>query len=186
MSQERKESVGTVMLKNTRGSFLSLFKAKPFNDGEGEPKFQANFLMYKGTSDGDRNIRACEAAIDAVIREYEDEKGKRFPDLEDLDKKNIAYRSGENKRGEALYEGYENAMFVSARNSRRPLVIDRDKTPLVEEDGRPYSGCILNAKIRFWIQERIRLGLNKPDDPKLVAAETEAAEIAERQKRRKA
>lgn len=40
--------------------------------------------------------------------------------------------------------------------------------------------------IRFWIQERIRLGLNKPDDPKLVAAETEAAEIAERQKRRKA
>lgn len=38
------------------------------------------------------------------------------------------------------------------------------------------------ATIRFWIEERIRLGMNKRDDPKLVSAEALAQRIEVKQK----
>ena len=39
---------------------------------------------------------------------------------------------------------------VSAKSKTRPLVIDTDKTPLAEEDGKPYVGCYVNAIIEFF------------------------------------
>ncbi len=37
--------------------------------------------------------------------------------------------------------------------SGRPVILDRDKTPLQAEDGRPYGGCYVHAKVEFWAQE---------------------------------
>jgi hypothetical protein len=50
------------------------------------------------------------------------------------------------------YEGYAGTMSLKAANAKRPLVIDRDKTPLAESDNRPYSGCYVNAIIELWAQ----------------------------------
>jgi hypothetical protein len=44
-------------------------------------------------------------------------------------------------------------MFVSSRNKTRPLVIDRDKSPLTAQDGRPYAGCFVHASIELWAQD---------------------------------
>ena len=33
-----------------------------------------------------------------------------------------------------------------------PLIIDRDKSPLLETDGRPYAGCYVNAKVSIYAQ----------------------------------
>jgi hypothetical protein len=49
--------------------------------------------------------------------------------------------------------GYEGNLFFNAYNTVRPLVIDRDKTPLVAADGKPYSGCYVNAIIDVWAQD---------------------------------
>ena len=35
----------------------------------------------------------------------------------------------------------------------RPLVVDADKSPLVAEDGKPYSGCYVNASVELWPQD---------------------------------
>ena len=44
-------------------------------------------------------------------------------------------------------------MTIKASTKKRPVVIDRDKTPLVEDDGKPYAGCYVNAIIRLWAQD---------------------------------
>ena len=44
-------------------------------------------------------------------------------------------------------------MFISARSKSRPTVVDRDKTPLTEQDGRPYGGCFVNAIVELWAQD---------------------------------
>jgi hypothetical protein len=33
------------------------------------------------------------------------------------------------------------------------LVIDVNKSPLTEEDGKPYAGCFVNASIELWVQD---------------------------------
>jgi hypothetical protein len=42
---------------------------------------------------------------------------------------------------------------VSSRNKVRPLVLDRDKSPLTQSDGRPYAGCYVNGSIELWCQD---------------------------------
>jgi hypothetical protein len=61
-------------------------------------------------------------------------------------------RKGNLKRdkGEQVYAGFEDMVYVAARNTTRPGVYNRDGTPLVEEDGKPYAGCYGNVEIDVW------------------------------------
>jgi hypothetical protein len=51
------------------------------------------------------------------------------------------------------YDGYEGMFVIASNNRTRPTVVDRDLTPLVEEDGKPYSGCYVNGTITLWSQD---------------------------------
>ena len=53
----------------------------------------------------------------------------------------------------ANYDGFEGMLYISARNSLRPLVIDVNKSPLTGEDGKPYAGCYVNASLELWAQD---------------------------------
>lgn len=125
-----------ITLTNVRGSFLEIFRAKSVNDGE--PRFSGNFLIAK---DDTKNIKKVRDAIDSLIKEKN--KGKALP----ADK--IFLRDGDEKE----YDGFEGHWFVSAANKKRPQVVDRDKSPLAEEDGKPESGDIVNVVIRAWWQD---------------------------------
>lgn len=59
-------------------------------------------------------------------------------------------RSGEDK---TQYAGFEGAMYVSANNPARPLVLAADTSPLTEADGKPYAGCYVNAVLEIWPQD---------------------------------
>jgi len=52
-------------------------------------------------------------------------------------------------------DGYgEDVMFINANNKARPEIRDRDgRTPLAEEDGRPYAGCYVHAILQLWAQD---------------------------------
>jgi hypothetical protein len=51
-------------------------------------------------------------------------------------------------------DGYgDEVMFVSASSAKRVPVVDRDLTPLMEENGKPYAGCYVNMSIRLWAQD---------------------------------
>lgn len=124
-------------LKSVRLSFPSLWRKAKFN-GE-ETKFEATFLLDKATNA--ELVKKIQSRIAELIKT--DLKGAK------LGADKLCLRDG----ADTGYDGYENAFSLKASNNKRPLVIDRDKSQLEEEDGRPYSGCYVNAVIELWVQQ---------------------------------
>lgn len=133
-----------IKLANVRLAFPQLFEAKTVN-GEGEPAFSATFLMPTNHPAAAELRQAFEAI-------GKDKWGAKWPavkkEIEAKDR--MALHDGDTK---ADYAGFEGNLFVSARNKSRPLVIDRDRSPLTAADGRPYAGCYVNASIELWCQD---------------------------------
>jgi len=50
------------------------------------------------------------------------------------------------------YDGCAGMWMVKASNGKRPTVINRDKSPITEEDEVMYAGCYVNAIIEPWFQ----------------------------------
>lgn len=124
-----------IIIKNARISFPSLFKKAEFDGNVG--KFEATFLMDK-TEHADV-IAKIEAIIDAECKEA---KIKRpSPDK-------ICLRDGDHSD----VDGYAGCMSLKAANNKRPTVINRDKTPITEEDDIIYAGAYCNFIIDFWVQ----------------------------------
>lgn len=124
-----------VILQNVRLSFPSLFHKAQYQGNE--TKFEATFLIPKG----DKVISQIEKAIKEAAEEKfgvgKVPKGMKNP-LIDGDEKE--------------YNGYEGMVAVKASSSRRVTILDRDKTPIVEEDNKIYAGCYVNAIIETWVQ----------------------------------
>lgn len=132
-----------VALKNVRLAFPKLFKAEAVNGGE--PTFSAAFLFAPDHP----SVAAIKEAIEQVGQA---KWGAKWPQikkgLEAQDK--VALHDGNTKSDMA---GYEGNLFINASNKTKPLVLDRDKTPLDSADGKPYGGCYVNASIEIWAQD---------------------------------
>lgn len=125
-----------ITLNNVRISFPSLFHKAVFN-GE-ETKYEATFLINK-QSQADL-IEKLEDAVREKIKV--DLKGAK------LGADKICFKDGE----DIDYEGYAGHMSIKASSNRRPLVIDRDRSPITEDDNVIYAGCYVNAIIELWAQ----------------------------------
>jgi hypothetical protein len=125
-----------IKLSNVRLSFPSLFRKAVFS-GE-ETKYEGTFLLDKATQ-ADK-IAEIEAAIKAMVKDGL--KGAKLP----ADK--ICLRDGD----DVEYAGYAGHMSIKASSSKRPMVLDRDRSPLAENDNRLYAGCYVNAIIELWAQ----------------------------------
>jgi len=137
-----------VQISNSRIAFATLFEPKTVN-GEGEPRYSAVFIIDPKSD----NAKTLAAAVKAVATEKWG--GKAATVLAELQKKGrVAYSTvpKTNSNGE-VYDGFEDTHSVNASNKARPLVIDRDKSPLNQSDGKPYSGCYVNASIELWAQD---------------------------------
>lgn len=133
-----------VKLQSVRLAFPQLFEAKTVN-GEGEPAYSASFLLEPD--------HPAIAEIKAAMEQLGKEKwGAKWPNVkkEIEGKDRTALHDGDTK---ADYTGFPGNYFISARNKTRPLVIDRDKSPLTTQDGKPYAGCYVNASIELWCQD---------------------------------
>lgn len=121
-------------LKNVRLSFPSLFQKSVYNGVEG--KYEASLLLDKN-SQADQ-IEQIKKAIEECKTSSKIKVG--------TDK--IFLKDGDNYD----YDGYQGHMVIKVSTNRRPTVVDRDKTPLVEDDGVIYSGCYVNAIVGCWAQ----------------------------------
>lgn len=130
-----------IKIENVRLSFPSLFKKSVFNGVE--TKFEATFLFKKGSP----THKQVEKAIDEFIEE-------RFEGKIPKGLKITALKDGDEKE----YDGYEGMMALKAGNTKRCMLIDADKTPLAEEDGRLYAGCYVNAILDFWYSDHPKGG----------------------------
>ncbi len=137
-----------IKLSNVRLAFPALFEAKGINGGT--PVFSASFLLSPDHPD----VKNIKETIDKVGQE---KWGARWPSVKNgLEKQDkLALHDGDVK---ADYDGFAGSLYVNANNKTRPLIIDRDKTPLDSSDGKPYGGCFVNASIELWCQDHATHG----------------------------
>lgn len=124
-----------IKLNNVRLSFPSLFKPAVFNGVEG--KYEATFLIPKSD-------KAVKAQLDAAIKALLVENKAKVP----ADK--ICLKDGD----ESEYDGYAGNWSIKASNKDLKGRI-RDRNPkviLLEDDGKIYAGCRVNAMVEFWFQ----------------------------------
>jgi hypothetical protein len=138
-------------LQNVRLSFPALFRAEAFKQGD-EPKFKATFLIPKNSP---LHAEVEKAILETVRTKYGAKAEKIIQQIRNNPNK-FCYQDGDTKS----YDGYEGMMALSAKNGVRPLVIDRDKTPLTEADGRPYAGCYVNATVEFFTYDNSGIGVS--------------------------
>lgn len=125
-----------VILKNVRLSFPSLFKHEVYA-GESTEKFAATFLIQKSDKS---TVNALENACkQALIDKYGDKipKGFKMPIVDGSEKEFIG----------------EDNISIKATTKKRPTLINRDKSPIIEEDNILYAGCYVNASIDVWVMD---------------------------------
>ena len=126
------------MLKNVRLSFPSLFKTEWYAGADTE-KFAATFLIPKSDTKTVTAIeQACKQALVEKYGEGKVPKGFKMPLVDGDDKE---------------YQGYADHVCIKANTKKRPTLVNRDKTPIVEEDNILYGGCYVNASIDIWVMD---------------------------------
>jgi hypothetical protein len=123
-----------IKIANGRLSFPSLFKKASFN-GSDDGKYEATILFPKSDTE------TYDKIMDAIEQCKKDNKVKVPSDKTFI-------KDGD----EVDYDGYEGMWAVKASNKVRPTVVDRQRTPLVEEDNIIYAGCYVNVFIEPWAQ----------------------------------
>ena len=145
--------MATLMVKNARLSFPSLFQHAQYK-GESLDKYECTLLVEKDTPMAEEiQIAIKEAGTESL--------GKK-----DWSKAKLCLQDGDDKD----YDGYENMWALKATTKKRPLIIDRDKSPLVEDDNVIFAGCYVNAKVSIYAYR------NQYGD--FVAAQLEAVQFA--------
>ena len=131
-------------IADARLAFPNLFKAKAGPDG-GEPSFSAALIIPPNHP----IIPKLNAAFERLAKEKWGEKGPAIvKQLRAQDR--LALHDGATKAG---YAGYDGNMFINTRSKMRPTVVDRNKVPLSEEDGKVYAGCYVNVSLELWAQD---------------------------------
>lgn len=130
-----------------RLAFPQLWKAESINDGE--PRFGAVAII----DPEDPVVDKLRAAVKEVAKAKWADKAPAI--LKKLYEDNrVCFKEGPktNSSGD-IYTGFEDMFHLNASNPTRPLVIARDKSPLTEQDGKPYAGCHVIMSVELWAQD---------------------------------
>lgn len=119
-----------------RLSFPSLFREATFG-GESTGKYEATFILDK--KDHAELISKIKEKIGTMMK---DELKTKLPS----DK--ICLKDGDEMGRDEMV----GKMVIKASTKKRPLVINRNKSPITEDDNVIYAGCYVNAIITLWPQ----------------------------------
>lgn len=145
-----------VKLSIARLSFPDIWEAVQFQ-GTGPFAYKASFLQSEDqvvhiqTPDGWKKT-TMQKVIDQVAAEQWKAKAASVLKAISGDPQKCCWYDGNLKE----YDGYEgNFVLATSRgqDKGRPLIMDADKTPLTEKDGKPYAGCYVNATVEVWAQD---------------------------------
>ena len=158
-----------VRIENARLSFPDLFEAVQYQ-GTGPFNYRCTLLVnsedypctYKN-AEGKTVKTTIKKVIETVAKNKWADKAAKILQVAPTSKAGICFVDGNTKE----YDGYADKWALSAtrpQDKGRPAIVDRDKTPLVAADGKPYGGCYVHASVEFWAQDNghgktIRCGL---------------------------
>lgn len=136
-----------ILIKNVRLSYPSLFKASGM-EGQ-EPKYNATFLIAKDSD----TAKQIEAEIERVAQEAFGDSYKAIIKKQNSGDRRLL-KDGDTKltKDGDPADGYPDHFYLKAANKVKPRVVNRDRSELTEEDGKPYGGCFVNAQIDIWAQ----------------------------------
>ena len=140
-----------VKLATVRLAFPNLWVAKEFKAGDGKPRYDASFLIKKGSD----NDKAIQAGIVQAAKEAFGEKWERTLAGLKGNSNKFAYSDGDLKD----YDGYAGHMVIACHAKARPTVIDRNRNPITADDNKVYGGCYVNAIISIWAQKGENTGI---------------------------
>jgi hypothetical protein len=133
-----------ILLRDVRLAFPNLWKATAPKGG-GETAFSASFLL----APDHKQVAEIKKSMQALAKEKWGAKGDAvYKAMDSSDK--LCLHNGDSK---SEYEGFEGNLCVSTRSKVRPTVFDGQRQELTEADGKPYSGCFVNASIELWAQD---------------------------------
>lgn len=124
-----------IFLKNVRLSYEHIFRADAI--GDSDPKYSASWIIKKD----DPQVKGIKEALVKALDE-------KFPG-----KRKSGWPSGMHnplKDGDEMadeHPEYEGCYVLRSSSKNRPLVCDRRKRALTEEDGVIYSGCYCNVSL---------------------------------------
>jgi hypothetical protein len=137
-----------IRVNGVRMSFAAIFEPKQVG-GQGDPRFSAAFAIEPDSE----NANKChDAMVTAAKEKWKDKAAAIFKELKSKGRVCFKTEPLTNAEGE-VYDGFEDMYVLNASNKTRPLVLDKNKSPLTAADGRPYSGCYVNAVIDIWAQD---------------------------------
>ena len=125
-----------IKMQGVRLSFPNLFNTSKFG-GADTGKYEATFILDKKTHKA--VIADIIKVIDALSKE---ELKSKVPS----DK--LCLKDGD----EMGRDEYQGMYTLKASTKKRPLVIDRDQSPITESDNAVYAGCYVNAIVTLWAQ----------------------------------
>jgi len=138
--QENRITIKDVRIAYAQG----IFEARAAKLGD-KPKYGAAFLFGK---DHPALKELSAAVMKAAKARWSDKADDMLKQLKAADR--LPVHSGDAKASSA---GYAGNYYLNAGNLIRPLVLDSNKAMLTAADGRPYSGCYVNAIVEVWAQD---------------------------------
>ena len=165
----------TVKLADVRLSFPAVFEPVAFDEAA-TPKYSATFRL--GKTEHAKEIKELQKAVATLLAENK---------VKSLGPDKIALKDGSDTGREEDEDFY----IIKASSNKRPLVLNKDRTPLTERDGVLYAGCRVNAILSLWFQDHPKYGrrvnaslsglmFNRDDEPfgSLGASVDDFAEFA--------
>ena len=134
-----------INLINLRLSFPPVFQKSVFEGKEG--KFEATFILNK--TDHKKIIKELVQEAKELEKKGISEKTKAKLKGGKLSEDKICLKDGD----EQERENYQNCFYFKASSNKRPLCVNKDRSPLTQEDGKIYGGCYVNAIITLWCQD---------------------------------
>ena len=123
-------------IAKTRLSFPSLFRTATFGEQD-TGKYEATFVLDKEKHA--EQIKQINAQMQTLMKD--ELKGKIASDK-------LCLKDGD-ESGRPEFEG---AYTLKASTKKRPVVINKDRAPLTEDDNVIYAGCYVNAIFSLWAQ----------------------------------
>jgi hypothetical protein len=137
--QEQEQKYPIVKLQGVRLSYPHLFELYKY-DEKSKPEYSAQFILSKtGHAETLKQIRAMYADMVSKAK------------CKVLDAYEVCLRDGAKK---ADKKGYgPDTMFIKAKADKKFKLADITGQPVLEDNGKFYAGCYVNAIISFWLQD---------------------------------
>ena len=127
-----------VITGKVRFSYVQVFEPRAMNESS-VPKYSVSLVIPK---EDKKTLSRIEAAVESAKAVGEKSKwGGAIP-------KNLKLplRDGDTEKDDVVYEG---CMFINAKSSQKPGLVDADLNPIMDKD-EFYSGCYGRASINLY------------------------------------